>query len=116
MLLLLAAQAAQAAPEEGNLADAARSFAIVRRCDPADGDEIVVCGRNETERYRLPIRSQGFDPKGPVDSVSRERHKLIQEGDAGIGSCSTTGPGGYTGCFHRDTKRRCQQDPCGIAF
>ena len=115
-MLLLAAQAVQPAPEAVSVAERSRSPAIVRRCNPADGDEIVVCGRNETERYRLPIRSQGFDPKGPVDSVSRARHRLIQEGDAGIGSCSTTGPGGYTGCFHRDTKRRCQQDPCGIAF
>ena len=83
----------------------------------SEGEEIVVCGRRDrTERHRLPIRPQGFDPKGSVESVSRERHRLIQEGDMGIGSCSTTGPGGYTGCFHRDTKRRCQQEGCGVAF
>jgi hypothetical protein len=80
-------------------------------------DELVVCGRRvEPERYRLPIRPDGFDKKGPIDSVSRERHRLIQEGDAGIGSCSTVGAGGFTGCFHINTKRRCEQEVCGIAF
>ena len=116
MLLLLAAQAMQPAPEEG--VEVLLPVTLVSRCNPAGEDsEIVVCGRRGgSERYRLPIRPQGFDPKGPIDSVSRERHRLIQEGDAGIGSCSTTGPGGAGGCFHRDTKRRCQQEGCGIAF
>ena len=91
------------------------------RCErPADNlseEELVVCGRRiEPDRYRLPIRPNRFDPKGAVDSVSRERHRLIQEGDAGIGSCSTVGAGGFTGCFHRSTKRRCEQEGCGVAF
>jgi hypothetical protein len=120
MLLLLAAQAGQPGMEENAPSEAVVTLTIVGRCDPlpeGGGEEIVVCGRRDrTERYRLPIRPQGFDPKGPVESVSRERHRLIQEGDIGIGSCSTIGPGGYTGCFHRDTKRRCQQEGCGVAF
>lgn len=118
LLWLPSAASAQPAGSESYLAQAERQFTINARCPPQkEGEEIVVCGRrNETERYRLPIRSEGFDPNGPIDSVSRERHRLIQEGDAGIGSCSTTGPGGYTGCFHRDTKRRCEQKPCGMSF
>jgi len=91
---------------------------IVPRCETdRSADEIVVCGsRDRTERYRLPIRNQGWDPKGPVDSVHRERRRLIQEGDEGIGSCSTVGPGGIHGCFHRNVKRRCEQEKCGVAF
>jgi len=119
LALLLLAQASQLGPEDSPYLDAAaRASPVARRCDrEARGDEIVVCGRrNETERFRLPIRPDGFDKRGPIDSVSRERHRLIQEGDEGIGSCSTIGPGGYTGCFHRNTKRRCQQEVCGIAF
>jgi hypothetical protein len=99
------------------LAEAAKKFAVVPKCKPGKGEEIVVGGdRSESERYRLPIQPQGFDPGGPVDSVSRERHRLIQEGDSGIGSCSTSGPGGWTGCFHQQRKRQCQQKPCGVAF
>jgi len=91
------------------------------RCERASEnlseDELVVCGRRiPPDRYRLPIRPDRFDPKGPVDSVSRERHRLMEEGDAGIGSCSTVGAGGFAGCFHHKVKRRCQQEGCGIAF
>ena len=111
-LLLLTIAAAQA--EE----TAATLPRIVPRCEVGSaGDDIVVCGRRDrNERYRLPIRPDGFDPSGPVDSVSRERHRLIQEGKSGASSCSNVGPGGSSGCFARDVERRCQQDPCGIAF
>ena len=125
-LLLLLAQvlvppASAAAQLDGKveayMAEAAKKFTAIPKCEARPGEEIVVCGRREgAERYRLPIRRQGFDPSGPVDSVSRERHRLIQEGDSGVGSCSTSGPGGWTGCFHQQTKRRCQQKPCGFAF
>jgi hypothetical protein len=101
----------------GYLAEAAKKFNVIPNCKRGQGEEIVVCGdRTESERYRLPIQPQGFDAAGSTDSVSRERHRLIQEGDSGIGSCSTSGPGGWTGCFHQQTKRRCQQKPCGVAF
>jgi hypothetical protein len=120
----LLALAVQGAGGDGPdyMAAATKVFAPVARCERASArdestESIVVCGRRGgTEPYRLPIRPDGFDPKGGIVSVSRERHRLIQEGDAGTGSCSTVGPGGWTGCFHRNTKRRCEQDPCGMAF
>ena len=69
------------------------------RAGAADA-EIVVCARRRNdERYRLPIRPEGFDPHGTTQSVSRERHSLYEMGEAGIGSCSTVGPGGWTGCM-----------------
>ena len=120
LALLSAGDALAQAPEQGSdyLAEAERQFAIRPDCrQTGEAEEIVVCGRrDQDERYRLPIRPDRFDPKGPVDSVSRERHRLVQEGDSGIGSCSTDGPGGWTGCFHRNTKRRCEQETCGFAF
>jgi hypothetical protein len=101
----------------GYMAEAARKFTVVPKCEPSGGGEIVVCGkRGESERYRLPVQPRGFDAAGSTDSVSRERHRLIQEGDSGIGSCSTSGPGGWTGCFHQQRRRQCQQKPCGVAF
>jgi hypothetical protein len=71
-------------------------------------EDIVVCGRRD-ERYRLPLRDQHFDPGGPQESVARERGRLLEGGEAGIGSCSTAGPGGHTGCFAQQVKRRQQQ-------
>jgi hypothetical protein len=117
LVWLCAAPGAAAPPEEeagDYMAVAAETFRVERRCAGAgaeDDEAIVVCGRRaDPERYRLPIRQNGFDPGGATDSVSRERHRLIEEGDAGIGSCSTVGPGGYTGCFHQTIKRRQQQE------
>jgi hypothetical protein len=67
---------------------------------PADGSVIICGSRNAESPYRLPLaaRDPGFDVDGAVDSVSRERHKLMDVGDAGTGSCSTVGAGGWTGC------------------
>ncbi|HYI40311.1 MAG TPA: hypothetical protein VE053_08335 [Allosphingosinicella sp.] len=70
--------------------------------------DIVVCGRRN-DRYRLPIRDEHFDPGGLQESVRRERGRLLEGGEFGIGSCSTVGPGGHTGCFEQQVKRRQQQ-------
>ncbi len=84
---------------------------ILPECEAASGhaEEIVICGRrdNESERYRLP--RQKWNPNGPVASVSRERHSLYEQGDSGIGSCSTVGPGGWTGCALRTWKANREQ-------
>src|SRR3954464_9832106 len=57
-------------------------------CPPGrSAGDIVVCGRrNDGGGYRLPAPDR-FDPAGPVDSVSRERHRLLDVGASGIGSC-----------------------------
>ena len=105
MLLLLLAQAAGPAPQ-----DAPKPLQIIRRCETGEGEEIVVCGRrDETERYRLPIRPGGFDRNGVVDSVSRERHRLYEVGETGLYSCSNVGPGGYTGYSWKEFKGRLEQ-------
>jgi hypothetical protein len=44
-----------------------------------------------------------------MESVSRERHKLMEVGDTGIHSCSVVGPGGWTGCDLKVIKRAEQQ-------
>lgn len=70
--------------------------------------EIIICANpREQQRYRLPTRE--WDPDGPAQSVSRERHSLYEQGDAGIGSCSTVGPGGWTGCAFRAWKAAREQ-------
>lgn len=74
-----------------------------------ESSELVVCGRRGDSPYRLPLVHDGFDPDGPVDSVSRERHRLYEVGDVGIGSCSTVGGGGWTGCDSIAWKQAHQQ-------
>jgi hypothetical protein len=81
---------------------------IVEDCR-RDPSEIVVCSRpTQLSPYRLPPQ-EGFDPDGPIDSVSRERHRLMDVGAVGIGSCSTVGPGGWTGCDAIQWKEQHQQ-------
>jgi hypothetical protein len=76
---------------------------------PADGT-VLVCGHRDSP-FRLPpaLRDPGFDVDGPLDSVSRERHKLMETGESGIGSCSNVGAGGWTGCMVKGWKAADEQ-------
>jgi hypothetical protein len=68
----------------------------------ASGDEIVVCARRpETERYRIPkeLRDQGSDDPDSTSWAARAE-ALEYVGRTGIQSCSTVGPGGFTGCWN----------------
>lgn len=82
---------------------------------PSRSGEIVVCRRNDArQRFRLPaMPDRGFDPLGGTDSVSRERHRLI-DGDGASqdltrGSCSTVGASGWTGCQIKSWREGDQQ-------
>jgi hypothetical protein len=75
-----------------------------------EDEEIVVCGRPQDDaRYRVSPSQDGFDPDGPIESVSRERNRMLEGGEAGTGSCSVVGAGGWTGCFAIAVNRARQQ-------
>ena len=82
---------------------------IVRNCRNNQTGEIVVCG-SQRSPYRLPPPSPRFDPDAGVNSVSRERNGLLEAGDSGIGSCSTVGPGGSSGCTMQSFRRSREQN------
>lgn len=92
------AQEAVAVPDEAKV-----SQLVVYGDDPCPAstdDTIVVCARKpESERYRIPenLRSDPNDPRN--ESWANKATALQYVGRSGIGSCSTTGPGGATGCF-----------------
>ena len=67
----------------------------------ASGDEIVVCARKpETERYRIPKELRDAPSTDPASqSWANKAESLEYVGRTGIQSCSTVGPGGWTGCF-----------------
>ena len=70
-------------------------------CPRKPNGEIVVCRRGDApQRYRIPeaLRDPGFDPRGTVASVSRERNGLIDPGAGGEMTCSTVGTNGHAGC------------------
>ncbi len=97
---LLALGGAMPAAAQEAAPAAAEAPRIVERCGDKSEEEILVCGdAGAPEPYRLPPQQdEVFDPWGGIDSVSRERNKLLGPGPAGNGSCTVVGPGGWTGC------------------
>jgi len=71
-------------------------------CPPSTDDTIVVCARKpEGERYRIPEALRG-DPNDPTNQAWATRATALEyAGRSGIGSCSTVGPGGASGCFNQ---------------
>jgi hypothetical protein len=110
---MLALLLALAAPDiDQAIKDAVDPCAATRR-----DSGITVCARTKEQtdrRFRLPpMPDTGFDPLGPVDSVSRERHRLI-DGDGASqdltrGSCSAVGASGWTGCMVKGWREKDQQ-------
>jgi hypothetical protein len=65
----------------------------------ADGDEIVVCVRRPAEeRFRIPKDLRDQEVKRENESWAVRQQDTLSVGATGIGSCSTVGPGGSTGC------------------
>jgi hypothetical protein len=103
-----------AAPAPADAQSAYQAPPIVPTLDqpcPKTEENIVVCGRRDRPRspYRLPEPPPRFDAGEGTASVSRERHGLYEQGATGIHSCSTVGPGGWTGCTFRKWKEGYEQ-------
>ena len=71
-------------------------------CPQSSDEEIIVCARlPEDDRYRIPPSLRN-DPDAPENqSWTARAIELSYVGASGIGSCSTAGPGGMTGCFNQ---------------
>jgi len=111
LIVALAAGAGSLPVRAQTVIDAPAILPIIDKPCDRSGEEIVVCGRREQARspYRLPEPPPRFDAGGGDESVSRERHDLYEQGDTGIHSCSTVGPGGYTGCTFKQWKNSDEQ-------
>ena len=68
-------------------------------CPPSSDDTINVCAvLPNHERFRIPENLRG-DPNAPENqSWTNKAIELSYVGRTGTGSCSTVGPGGFTGC------------------
>ena len=82
-------------------------------CPPSTNEEITVCARKpDAERYRIP-EDLRENPNDPVKQSWATRATEMQYvGRSGIGSCSTTGPGGMTGCYN-DLVRQARAERAG---
>lgn len=71
-------------------------------CPPSTDEQINICAKkSEDERYRIPsnLRGNPNDPKGR--SWADRAMELQYVGRSGIGSCSPSGAGGFTGCLNQ---------------
>ncbi len=76
-----------------------------------DGDEIVICERRSAqEQFRVPkeLRELQITPENESWAARADSTLSTGVGANSIGSCSTIGAGGQTGCFNqrvRESKR-----------
>lgn len=112
-LVLLAGADAAALSQQPADNDARRvSHLIVYGNDPcprSSGEEIVVCARRpENDRYRIPEALRGTGQPSETSWAATAR-SLEFVGRTGIQSCSTVGPGGFTGCW-AEMMRQARED------
>ncbi len=103
-----------AAPAPAQTDDRRLAQIIVYGNDPCPrvtgSDEIVVCARRpERERYRIPEAFRDGQQLRDGESWASRAESIENEGQTGIGSCSTVGPAGFTGCWE-EMMRQYRQD------
>jgi len=71
-----------------------------------DGAEVAVCVRRSAEeQFRIPKELRNFEVT-PENAAWAARIKGQDDlSGTGVGSCSTVGPGGATGCFVQNANR-----------
>jgi hypothetical protein len=71
-------------------------------CPPSTDEEITVCARlPDDDRFRIPPNLRN-NPDDPASQAWAGRALELQYvGRTGTESCSTVGPGGFTGCLGR---------------
>ena len=71
-------------------------------CPPSTDEEITVCARlPDDDRFRIPPNLRN-NPNDPASQAWAGRALELQYvGRTGTESCSTVGPGGFTGCLGR---------------
>ena len=71
-------------------------------CPRGTNGEIVICARRpERERYRIPeaLRDEVAERRGTAWAARARSLEYV--GRTGVQSCSTVGPGGFTGCWEQ---------------
>lgn len=71
-----------------------------------NGEEIVVCQRRSAqEQFRIPQEVRTFEVTPENESWAAREKSNQDVGAVGVGSCSTVGAAGATGCFVQNARR-----------
>lgn len=72
----------------------------------SNGEEIVVCQRRSAqEQFRIPQEVRTLEVTPENESWAAREKSNQDVGAVGVGSCSTVGAGGATGCFVQNARR-----------
>lgn len=75
-------------------------------CPRSTDSQVYVCShRPESERFRLPKSQQLQGTRQQGQSWAKQSQALSTVGGTGPGSCSSVGPGGFTGCLTQEIKQ-----------
>lgn len=67
-------------------------------CPESTDEQINICARSKTDPYRIDENLREL-PGPQSNSWANQASELSYVGRGGAESCSTTGPGGFTGCL-----------------
>ena len=106
LALPLGIGAAAAAPAQNAAEPGQRIRQVIiygnEACPPSSPNEIVVCARrNADEQFRIPRELREAPPDAADGSWAARAQSLEMVGRTGTQSCSTVGPGGFTGCWEQ---------------
>lgn len=71
-----------------------------------NGEEIVVCQRRSAqEQFRIPQEVRTFEVTPENEAWATREKTNADVGNVGVGTCSTVGAAGATGCFVQNARR-----------
>lgn len=85
-------------------------------CPSSPEGEIVVCARKpESERYRIPEALRKSRPVPDAQSWAARARSMEYIGKTGTNSCSTSGAGGWTGCYRELMRQAREEEEAGAS-